>query len=138
MESNALLNEMDGMSESLELNHWVEAGKPANAAVQLSGDADLDELYVELAACQSIEIAFPVFMDGRGFSHARKLRDLGFTGELIAAGDVLPDQWQYLQRCGFSSMADASAAENANSLPRFSEPYQSDVLEAEPLFRRAR
>jgi uncharacterized protein (DUF934 family) len=81
-------------------------------------------------------IEFPSFMDGRGFSHAKKLRELGFTGDLIAAGEVLPDQWQFLQRCGFSGLLDSATAENAESLQRFSDTYQADVAQTLPLFRR--
>ena len=40
----------------------------------------------------SIEIAFPAFRDGRGYSNARILREAGYAGELRAEGDVLTDQ----------------------------------------------
>lgn len=51
-----------------------------------------------------IAIEFPSFRDGRGFSSARRLRgELGFRGELRAVGHLLPDQAQFLARCGFDS-----------------------------------
>lgn len=54
----------------------------------------------ELAA---LSIAFPAFSDGRGFTLARRLRsEFGFAGAIIATGDVIPDQADYLRRCGFS------------------------------------
>ena len=40
-----------------------------------------------------IEIAFPAFADGRGFSLARLIRRAGFKGELRASGRLLADQY---------------------------------------------
>ena len=52
-----------------------------------------------------IAIEFPGFRDGRGFSYAHRLRrQYGFTGELRAVGHILPDQAQFLIRCGFDSI----------------------------------
>lgn len=51
----------------------------------------------------AITIAFPKFTDGRGFTAGRRVRDEhGFGGAIIAIGDVIPDQADYLRRCGFS------------------------------------
>ena len=56
-----------------------------------------------IARLASIAIVFPVFSDGRGFTHARRLRTIfGFTGQLIADGHIIPDQADYLFRCGFT------------------------------------
>ena len=56
-----------------------------------------------IARLSSIAIVFPVFSDGRGFTHARRLRtQFGFTGQLIADGHIIPDQADYLFRCGFT------------------------------------
>lgn len=109
------------------LQDWRLAGRPAWALVNLLGDAELTDDYAELVGVARIVIEFPAFMDGRGFSHARKLREAGFRGELIAAGDVLPDQWQFLQRCGFSALKDHEIADTASTLPKFSAAYQADT-----------
>lgn len=109
------------------LEDWRLAGRPARALVNLPGDAELTDHYAELVGVARIVIEFPAFMDGRGFSHARKLREAGFQGELIAAGDVLPDQWQFLQRCGFSALKDHEIADAASTLPKFSAAYQADT-----------
>ena len=51
-----------------------------------------------------IEVEFPKFKDGRGYSSARTLRDrLGYKGEIRARGDVLRDQWLYMSRVGVDS-----------------------------------
>lgn len=118
------------------LEAWHAAGRPARAALNLPGDADLADHYADLVTVARIVIEFPAFMDGRGFSHARKLREAGFQGELIAAGDILPDQWQFLQRCGFSGLKDHEIADTASTLPKFSAAYQADTPVEEASFRR--
>ena len=71
-----------------------------------------------------IAVQFPVFTDGRGYSHGKMLRDrLGYTGELRATGDVLRDQIYFLSRCGFSSFAlrsDQNPEESLTALNDFS------------------
>ncbi|MDC8754145.1 DUF934 domain-containing protein [Erythrobacter sp. sf7] len=52
-----------------------------------------------------VEVNFPVFGDGRGYSAARILREAGFTGELRAVGDIGIDQLSHMRRCGFDSFA---------------------------------
>jgi uncharacterized protein (DUF934 family) len=48
-----------------------------------------------------IDIAFPAFTDGRGFSLARLLRRAGFAGELRASGRLTPDQYLHAIGSGF-------------------------------------
>ena len=52
-----------------------------------------------------VEVDFPTFRDGRGFSAARILREAGYTGEIKATGDVLVDLLFFMRRCGFDSFA---------------------------------
>ncbi|WP_448582296.1 DUF934 domain-containing protein [Thermaurantiacus sp.] len=52
-----------------------------------------------------IGIVFPRFRDGRGYSSARILREMGFAGDVRAVGDVTVDQLIFLARAGFSSVA---------------------------------
>jgi uncharacterized protein (DUF934 family) len=122
----------------LSLADWLSAGCPSRSCVIVDGAAQLEGCYAQLLSPARIVIHFPVFMDGRGFSHARKLRELGFAGELVAGGDVLPDQWPFLKRCGFDGLLDPARTEEAEGLPDFSDAYQADVLQSQPLFRRRR
>jgi uncharacterized protein (DUF934 family) len=59
-----------------------------------------------------VRVRFPSFSDGRGFSHARDLRSLGYAGRLRAAGHVLADQYAMARRVGFDEVEidDALAA----------------------------
>ena len=118
------------------LEDWIAEGRPAAAAVRINGDAELDGEYEALARSRRITIVFPAFTDGRGFSHARRLRAAGFEGELVADGEVLADQWVFLERCGFSRLASQETAETAAQLAGFSDSYQAHSLQPDPLFRR--
>lgn len=75
------------------------------AAVRLEPGEDARALAPHLGRLKLIEVAFPKFRDGRGYSSARILREAGFTGEIRAAGDVLVDQIEFMRRVGFDSFA---------------------------------
>ena len=50
-----------------------------------------------------IVLHFPAFNDGRAYSLARQLREIGYRGELRATGNVLPDQLQFMLQVGFDA-----------------------------------
>jgi len=62
-----------------------------------------DSLKLFLPRLSLIVLPFPAFTDGRAYSLARQIRDLGFSGELRAAGNVLPDQLQFMLAVGFDA-----------------------------------
>ncbi|WP_207100095.1 DUF934 domain-containing protein [Paracoccus shandongensis] len=51
-----------------------------------------------------IAIDFPSFSDGRGFSLARRLREMGFKGRLRASGRLIADQYAMARRVGFDEV----------------------------------
>ena len=51
-----------------------------------------------------IRVDFPSFTDGRGFTIARRLRQMGFTGRLRARGHVIADQYAMARRSGFDEV----------------------------------
>ncbi|MDR7125022.1 DUF934 domain-containing protein [Pseudotabrizicola sp. 4114] len=57
-----------------------------------------------LSALSLIRISFPAFSDGRAFTVARRLRMLGYTGEMRATGPVIADQYAMARRVGFDSV----------------------------------
>ena len=71
-----------------------------------------------------VEVSFPKFRDGRGYSAGRILREAGYTGELRAQGDVLVDQIPLMRRCGFDSFAPEAEVDDA-ALSRALERYQA-------------
>jgi uncharacterized protein (DUF934 family) len=120
------------------LDQWLhESPKPR--AVRLEPGQAPAPLMDHLADLSLVVINFPAFMDGRGFSYGRELRERGFQGELRAAGHFIRDQVTYLRRCGFNAfqMADEHLLEAAlDSLSDFSEHYQAAPDQPLPLFRR--
>jgi uncharacterized protein (DUF934 family) len=75
------------------------------AAVRIEPGEDARDLVPHLGRLKLVEIAFPKFRDGRGYSSAAVLRQAGFAGEIRAAGDVLVDQIGFMRRVGFDSFA---------------------------------
>ena len=112
----------------------------ANVAVLLPSDASENQLAELEAGYQFLAIEFPKFADGRGFSLAYLLRErFAYTGEISAVGDVLLDQYFYLQRVGVNAfeVKDDQNPETAKALlGTFTETYQASNDEASPLFRR--
>lgn len=107
-------------------------------AVRLEFDDDARALIPFLDRLQLIEVAFPKYRDGRGYSTARILREAGFKGELRAQGDVLVDQIAFMRRCGFDSFApegslDPQAVERA--LANYDHVYQGAADSAVPIWK---
>ena len=96
-------------------------------AVRLESDEDARALLPHLERLALVEVSFPKFRDGRGYSAGRILREAGYAGELRAQGDVLVDQIPYLRRCGFDSFspeADVDETVLARALARYGDAYQ--------------
>lgn len=73
------------------------------ADVVLAADADPAGLAVHLGAAV-IAVEFPAMTDGRGFSLARRLRELGYGGRLRATGRLIADQYAMARRVGFDEV----------------------------------
>lgn len=73
------------------------------AEVTLAPDTAPEELVDHLHR-NLIAIDFPAFTDGRGFSLARRLRELGYTGTLRASGRLIADQYAMARRVGFDEV----------------------------------
>ena len=107
-------------------------------AVRLEPDDDARALIPFLDRLTLIEVAFPKFRDGRGYSAARILREAGYTGELRAQGDVLVDQVAFMKRCGFDSFAPEkplNPADVAAALARWPHSYQAAADDAVPIWK---
>ena len=106
----------------------------------LEPDADLAAVTHRLPHVLRIEVNFPKFGDGRGYSIARLLRErYGYRGELRAVGEVVKDHLLYMESVGFDSflLRDGEDAVDAlEGFEVFSEAYQTSVTRPLPLFRR--
>ena len=74
---------------------------PETTALDLSHTDDPSVLEGALDRLTLIRVAFPAFNDGRAFTVGRKLRMMGYTGQLLALGPVIADQYAMLRRVGF-------------------------------------
>lgn len=116
----------------------LNAGETGDRVILEPGQSP-DQISVDLASLTAVAVNFPVFTDGRGFSYARELRELGYEGEIRAVGAFIRDQLFFLQRCGFNAyqLEDESQLDAAlASLSDFSEVYQAAIDQPEPLFKR--
>jgi uncharacterized protein (DUF934 family) len=90
----------------VSLKRWqaerdVLMGRNAPLGVCLTSDQSPEALGDDVHRFALIELEFPKFRDGRGYSWARLLRQrLGYKGEVRAVGDVLRDQWLFMSRVG--------------------------------------
>ena len=89
-----------------ELNQGVNEIR--DSVLYVEGDVDPESVLPYIKDVSAISICFSSFNDGRGFSLARALRDGGFTGELQAEGEVIPDQFRHVQQMGFDRLVISS------------------------------
>ncbi len=112
---------------AITLDSFVQ-GQSNATAVRIEAGDDARALIPHLGQLALIEVSFPAFRDGRGYSAGRVLREAGYTGELRAAGDVLVDQIPLMRRCGFDSFAPQAPVDEAvlkASLERYDNAYQA-------------
>ena len=137
--------ELPGGKVVVPLQYWkanaqILAERSDKFGVWLNSDELAEELGESAAQLDLIALHFPGFMDGRGFSTARLLRErYGFAGELRAIGNIMRDQLCYMRRCGFNSFvlpvgSDLDSA--MSSLQDFTEYYQPGSDQPLPLFQR--
>ncbi len=94
-----------------------------------------------LAELDLIEIRFPAFADGRGYSFATLLRRLGYQGELRATGDVFKDVLFYLKRVGFNSFIlkqGKDLDEAKGGLNDFTAGYQASTAQPQTHYQAGR
>lgn len=107
------------------------------AAVRIEPGEDARKLLAVLGQLKLVEVTFPIFGDGRGYSSARILREAGYVGELRAVGDVAVDQLAALVRCGFDSFAPDVAMDEADAqaaLNRWPQVYQATTVSRTPIW----
>jgi uncharacterized protein (DUF934 family) len=100
--------------------------------VALPVDQPAEVLAPYLDRLSLVAVNFPTFRDGRGFTQARSLCErLAFRHEIRATGNILPDQYAFLLRCGITTVETRNGADLAawqNAADRFSFAYQPSVL----------
>jgi uncharacterized protein (DUF934 family) len=101
---------------------------PEGTVVRLEPTDDPADFADRLSGATRVEVHFPKFGDGRGFSTGRLLRTrYGYKGELRAVGHLTRDHLLYLERCGFDAfeLRDGEDARDALAgFEVFSASYQ--------------
>ena len=114
--------------------------EPRGEVLRVEPGDDLESIAGRLAGVARVEINFPKFGDGRGYTIGRLLRErYGYKGELRAVGQVARDLLFYMESCGFDAylLRDGEDAQEAlTAFGDFSEPYQASATRPTPLFRR--
>jgi uncharacterized protein (DUF934 family) len=119
----------------VSLDAFVDQSNAVSVRIEAGDDVAL--LIPHLDRVRLVEIDFPRFRDGRGFSTARILREAGYTGEIKAVGDVLVDLVFFMRRCGFDSFAPNVPIEPevmAAAMSRYQNVYQQAADEAVPIW----
>ncbi len=85
-------------------NEWESLAKfPGQLGTILSNTDQAEDVAHFLPHLALVILPFPAFVDGRAYSIARQIRQLGYRGELRAAGNLLPDQYQFMSQVGFNT-----------------------------------
>jgi len=113
---------------------------PDDRVIRLEPADDPAAVAGELAQATRVEVNFPKFGDGRGFSIGRLLRDrYGYNGDLRAVGHITRDHLFFMESCGFDAFELREGEDPHEALAAFddfSESYQASVTRPQPLFRR--
>ena len=123
----------------LPLDRYLAEGRQGDA-VRLAPEDDASRLMGALDTLGVIEVSFPKYVDGRGFSQAQLLRRrYGFKGEIRAVGEVLRDQIFQMARCGFNAFdftpTSGDAAKTvSDAIGDFSNSYQPSSGAPRPVF----
>ena len=128
-----------GFVELDQLSLSSHAFDSALTGIDVPNDTDPQALVGMIGSVAAIRIDFPGFSDGRGYSIARRLRQMGFNGLLRAHGHIIADQYPLALRAGFDEVE--IPAELAGRQPqsqwkdaftRISDTYQERLMRAPP------
>ena len=138
MGDNPLRFRDDAQADEPAVSLEAFLGQSNANSVRIEAGDDVRLLIPALDRVRLIEIDFPKFRDGRGFSSARILREAGYAGEIKATGDVLLDLLWFMRRCGFDSFAPDSPIDPVDAevaLNRYPHVYQHAADDAVPIWK---
>ena len=116
------------------------APSPDGKVLRLEPTDDPASVVDQLADAARVEVNFPKFGDGRGYSIGRLLRErYGYKGELRAVGHITRDHLFFMESVGFDAFELREGEDPHEALRAFgdfSEAYQGSIERPLPLFRR--
>jgi uncharacterized protein (DUF934 family) len=96
------------------------APSPEAGVIRLEPGDDPAAVAHALAGATRVEVNFPKFGDGRGYSIAKLLRNrYGYKGELRAVGHITRDHLYYMERVGFDAFELREGEDPAEALAGF-------------------
>jgi len=126
---------------TVSFERWqAEKAGLAAAGVRLRGEHAVADIAADLPRLELVVVEFPALADGRGFSHARLLRDrYGYAGEVRALGGFIRDQVYFLSRVGVNAFEPAAGTDLQALLPalgEFTVNYQAAADHKQPAYHR--
>jgi len=100
---------------------------------ELSVDEAPEAQMAHLSDVREVQIPFASSADGRGFSLARRLRELGYEGQINAIGALVCDQYRHARQSGCDGVL--ITAEQAKKMP---EPHWLEQARRVPISYRLR
>jgi uncharacterized protein (DUF934 family) len=95
--------------------YWPDIGVAENevsptlpAVLVIESDSDPVDIASFATQFEQVVVVSREFTDGRIFSLGKQLRNAGFAGRLSVTGDIIPDQYDALQSCGFDQILRAA------------------------------
>ena len=93
---------------------------PKEKILRLEPGDDPAKIADALGGVTRVEVNFPKFGDGRGYSIAKLLRTrYGYKGELRAVGQITRDHLYYMERVGFDAFELREGEDPAEALAAF-------------------
>lgn len=101
---SVIVNDTGFSVDDLGVFTLLEDIQPDTQLLAIDNSTDPSTISDRLGSLTAISVTFPNFADGRGFSLARQIRQLGFTGRLRAIGHLISDQYYHTRRAGFDEI----------------------------------
>lgn len=117
-------------SPAVAIGEFAEGSNAGTVRIEPGDDARA--LLPHLDRIERVEVSFPTWTDGRGYSSARILREAGFEGDIVAVGDIAPDMIGHLQRCGVDAFVADKPIDPETvkaTLERWDNVYQATVVD---------
>ncbi len=95
---------------------------PEGEVLRVEAHEDPAAIAERLSSAARVEVSFPKFADGRGYSIGRLLRQrYGYQGELRAVGEVARDHLYYLRQVGFDAFLLRDGEDPQEALAAFND-----------------
>src|SRR5688500_8701752 len=108
------------MARLIKERRVASPSPPDGKVLRLEPADDPQKFVGQLPEVSRVEIHFPKFGDGRGYSLARLLRTrYGYQGELRAVGEFTRDHLLFMERVGFDAFELREGEDAAEALAAF-------------------